>query len=318
MGISAKRLAARLLALPAVAGLALTAAGAAHAATATYPPQTYSRYVSSTNMYTMGCNQGKASDAQGQHTQLTLLNFGDPGWNDAGVYGAWDSYIGGFNSIATIQANVQNYLQGFWDCTSAGSKSFMNVAPGVTNDGTGINSSSDQALGQAWGQMIVSLGNWITSKGYGTQLAVLGAADFEPGYGSAAHALNWATGFESTGAYYYDFGSADGCSSGGCNNGWTLADEYQLAWGNPHAYAVPQIYNAAMAGEWKLISDWGKANASAGAIFFSAALSQYQACLDHSDACTGADFTPQQSWQALYSATGQAPPFATEMSYQST
>ena len=310
------RAAGPLLAVLGAVGLVSAAAGSASAAT--YPPQTYSRYVTTTNMYTMGCNQGKASDAQGQHAQLGLLNFGDPGWDGSGTFGAWDSYIGGFNSIATIEANVKNYMQGFWDCTVSGSKSFMNVAPGVTNSGSGINSGNDRALGTAWGKMVVDLGSWISSKGYGTQLAALGSADFEPGYGSPSHALNWASGFISTGAYYYDFGSADGCSSSGCNNGWSLANEYQLAWGNPHAYATPQIYNSAMATEWQLISNWGKANGSAGAIFFSAALSQYQACVDHSDPCSGANFTPQQSWQALYSATGQAPPFATEMSYQSS
>ena len=155
-------------------------------------------------------------------------------------------------------------MQGFWDCTVSGSKSFMNVAPGVTNSGSGINSGNDRALGTAWGKMIVDLGSWISSKGYGTQLAALGSADFEPGYGSPSHALNWAAGFISTGAYYYDFGSADGCSSSGCNNGWSLANEYQLAWGNPHAYATPQIYNSAMATEWQLISNWARPTAPPG------------------------------------------------------
>jgi hypothetical protein len=290
----------------------------ATAATATFPPVTYSRYVTTSNMYTMGCNQGKASDAQGQHDELVLLNFGDPGWNAAGTFGAWDSYLGGFVPNAAIETNVKNYLQGFWDCTVAGSKSFMNVAPGVTNHGSGINSSNAQALGVAWGNMVKDLNSWISSKSYTTQLGTLGSADFEPGYGVPGYALAWANGFGSTGEAYYDFGSADGCPPyGSCLNGWTQADEYQLAWGNPTALAAPQIYNAAMAQEWASISAWGGAHGSAGKIVFSAALSQYQACLDHSDPCSGMDYTPLQSWQALYSATGQAPYFATEFSYQS-
>jgi hypothetical protein len=316
MRIPAKSTAVRLLGLLSAVVVATTAA-VAPASAATYPPQTFSRYVASTNMYTMGCNQGKASDAQGQHTQLALLSFGDAGWDSSNTFGAYDNYIGGFNSISTIEANVKNYMQGFYDCTVSGSKSFMNVAPGVTNNGSGFNSANDYALGQAWGRMVVDLGAWIASKGYGTQLAALGSADLEPGFGPAGHAINWANGFQSTGAYYYDFGSADGCNSAGCNNGWTLANEYQLAWGNVHADAAPEIYNAAMAAEWKLISDWGKANTSSGAIYFSAAVSQYQACLDLNAACSGTNFTPAQSWQAILSATGQAPPFATEMSYQS-
>ena len=234
-------------------------AAAVSPAAATFPPVTYSRYVSNTNMYTMGCNQGKASDAQGQHNQLALFSFGDPGPNGAGTFGAWDSYIGGFNSIAAIQADVETYMQGFWDCTVAGSKSYLNVAPGVTNNGSGINSSRDTALGTARGTMVKNLGARITSKGYTAQLGALGSADFEPGYGTPSHALNRATGFQSTGSYYYDFGSADGCPPhGSCDNGWTQTTEYQLAWGNAHAFAAPQIYNAAMAQEWASISSWGR------------------------------------------------------------
>src|SRR5258707_3692351 len=124
------RRAAPLLAVLGAVGLVSAAAGTASAAT--YPPQTYSRYVATTNMYTMGCNQGKASDAQGQHAQLALLNFGDPGWDGSGTFGAWDSYIGGFNSITTIEANRKNYMQGFSECPGSGTKAVMNAAPGLT------------------------------------------------------------------------------------------------------------------------------------------------------------------------------------------
>jgi hypothetical protein len=291
----------------------------AAAAAATLPPVTFSRYVGTANMYTMGCNQGRASDAQGQHTQLVLLNFGDPGWNSAGTFGAWDNGLGGFVSNAAIEADVKTYMQGFWDCTVAGSKSFLDVAPGVTNHGSGINSANDRALGVAWGAMVKDLNSWISSKGYTTQLSGRGAADFEPGYGAPAHALAWAAGFGSSGAIYYDFGSADGCPPyGPCDNGWTQAVEYQLAWGNATALAVPQIYNSAMAQEWASISAWGAAHGSAGRIVFTAALSQYQACLDVGSPCSGTDDTPLQSWQQLTAATGLAPAFATEMSYQTS
>lgn len=50
MRTSIKRLTAKLLALPVAAGLAAGAAGVAQAATATYPPQTFSRYVTTTNI----------------------------------------------------------------------------------------------------------------------------------------------------------------------------------------------------------------------------------------------------------------------------
>jgi hypothetical protein len=282
------------------------------------PPSTFSRYVTASNMYTMGCNQAKASDSQGQPTQLVLLSFGDPGWDDSGTFGAWDTALGGFVSDSSIEADVKTYVQGFWGCTAAGSKSFMNVAPGVTNGGSGINSANNRALGVAWGNMIKNLNSWITAQGFGKRIDALGAADFEPGYGPAANAIAWADGFASTGSYYYDFGSADGCPPyGSCLNGWTQAEEYELAWGNPKAFATPQIYNAAMARQWASISAWGAAHGSAGKITFSAALSQHQACIDQGSSCAGANDTARQSWQELADATGSAPYFATEMSYRS-
>jgi hypothetical protein len=282
------------------------------------PPVTFSRYVTTSDMYAMGCNQAKASASQGQPTQLVLLSFGDPGWDDNGTFGAWDTALGGFVPDSAIEASVKTYIRGFSGCTAADSKAFMNVAPGVTNGGSGINSANNRTLGVAWGNTIKDLNSWITAQGFGKRLDALGAADFEPGYGPAANAIAWADGFASTGSYYYDFGSADGCPPyGSCINGWTQADEYELAWGNPKAFATPQIYNAAMAQQWASISAWGAAHGSAGKITFSAALSQYQACTDQGSSCAGADDTPQLSWQQLYAATGSAPYFATEMSYQS-
>jgi hypothetical protein len=319
-----RRFGAAAVGFTALAGAVFGAAPAAHAAT--YPGNTtYSRYVAATDMYAMGCNQGKASDSQGQPHQAVILSFGDPGWVNYGTWGAWDTYIGGFNSDATIENNVERYMQGFWDCTVNGSNSHMIVAPGVTNAGSGINSdpSTAAALGSAWGGMVKDLNSWIAAKGYTRQLAVMGAIDAEPSWGTYAYSEAWANGFMSAAGSlnYYDFGSADGCptaGSGACNNGWTQAEEYQMAWGNATAIAVPQIYtnDGAQAQQWAAISAWGAAHGSSGAIKWAAALSQYQACIDHNDPCSGTSNTPYQSWQQLTSASGTAPYFTSEMSFQ--
>jgi hypothetical protein len=302
----------------AIAAAATVTATALPAHAATYPGKvTWSRYVATKNMYVMGCNQGKASDAQGQPNQMVLLNFGDPGWVTAGTWGAWDSYIGGFVTNGQIENNVKQYMQGFWDCTAIASRSHIIVAPGVTNAGSGINSSSARALGTAWGVLVNHLNAWITAGGMQTQLSAAGAIDAEPGWGAPSYALAWADGFMTSNQVYYDFGSADGCPPyGSCLNGWTQATRYQMAWGNRTAIAVPQIYNNAMAQQWASISAWGNAHTSSGPILWAAALSQHQACIDHGDPCSGTNYTAQQAWQQLTSASGTAPYFATEMSYQ--
>jgi hypothetical protein len=319
-----RRAAATVLTVLATLAALLTDAfvAGAPARAATYPPVTYSRYVTTTDLYTVGCNQGKASDSQGQPHQVALLSFGDPGWITYGAWGAWDNYIGGFNNDATIENNVKRYMQGFWDCTVPGSHSFMTVAPGVTNAGGGINSTTAtaDALGSGWGAMVKDLNAWITAKGYGTQLRAFGAIDAEPGWGPPSYALAWAAGYmAAAGAFnYYDFGSADGCPPyGGCDNGWSQSSEYQMAWGNTTAIAIPQIYDYGQAQEWAGISAWGAAHGNSGAIQWAAALSQYQACIDHNDPCSGTDYTPYQSWQELTALSGVAPYYATEMSYQS-
>ena len=305
----------RLLCVVTGTAALMTVAGGAQAAT--YPGNvTWSRYVTTMSMYTMGCNQGKSSDSLGQHHQMAILSFGDPGWETYGTWGAWDSYVGGFQTDTAIENAVKTYMQGFYDCTVPNSDSFLTVAPGVTNDGSGINSSAATALGTAWGAMIASLNAWITSQGMGSQLTAFGAIDAEPGYGPPSYAQAWANGFMTSNLNYYDFGSADGCAPyGSCNNGWSQASEYAMAWGNRTAIGVPQIYNAAQGQQWAAISAWGAANSSSGPILWAAALSQNRACVDHDDPCAGEDYTPQQSWQELTNDSGTAPYYATEMSY---
>jgi hypothetical protein len=311
------------------------------------PPYTYSRYVGKYNgtfdLYTMGCNQGHASDRQGQPTQVALLNFGDPGYVN-GAYGAWDNGLGGFVRIGsvsqgnTIEWMVSRYMQGFWNCTVAGSRSFMNVAPGTNNHGSG---PVNYAHGQAWGRMVQDLNRWITSSGFTAQLWAHAGADIETSWSTPAAAENWANGFNSIGGVgYYDDGDAAGCpanGSGACNPynygnnlGWTTSDEYKVAWGIPAAFAVPEIYgndpsvnsDPPQANEWEQISLWGASHG--GAIFFSVALSQYQACIDAGFNCSGDFNTPAQSWQQMenqlnsHSVTAQTIPFSSEMSYQTS
>lgn len=315
-----RRLATRLVLLATAAAGTITATGAGTAQAATYPGNvTWSRYVTTMSMYTMGCNQGKSSDSLGQHHQMAILSFGDPGWQTYGTWGAWDSYVGGFQTNTAIENAVKTYMQGFYNCTVYNSKSFLTVAPGVTNAGSGINSSAANALGTAWGNMVKDLNSWIVSNGMQYQLTAFGAIDAEPGYGAPSYAQAWANGFMTSNLNYYDYGSADGCPPyGGCNNGWTQASEYAMAWGNRTAIGVPQIYNSAQAQQWAAISAWGNAHTSSGPILWASALSQYQACIDHHDPCSGTDNTPLQSWQQLTADSGTAPYYATEMSYASS
>jgi hypothetical protein len=304
--------------------LALQAPLASPALAASPPPVTYSRYVGTLSMYTMGCNQGRHADSIGQPREIAILSFGDPGWNGSGTFGAWDNRLpGGFATISQIQGAVQSYMQGFWNCTVANSHSFMEVAPGVTNHG----GAGTYAHGQAWGAMIGNLQSWIRSNNFGSQLYALGAGDLEPSWGSVSQTESWVNGYSTKGQLYFDFGSADGCPPyGGCNNGWSQAAEYYVSWGATFADAVPEIFteSGSQAAQWESISLWGSYNGVAGAIRFSAAMSQYQACRDVGSSCSGEDNTPAQSWTQLTNAmnsnsrTAGSISYSTEVSYQNS
>src|SRR5215467_408001 len=314
------------------APLALLAAqipiGSAAALAASVPPVTYSRYVGTLSMYTMGCNQGRASDSQGQPPQIAILSFGDPGWNNSGTYGAWDNRLpGGFATISQIQTAVESYMQGFWNCTVAGGHSFMDVAPGVTNHG----GAGTSGHGTAWGNMVTNLENWIQSNGFGSQLYAMGSGDLEPSWGPVGQTESWTNAFNATGNQYLDFGSADGCPPyGGCNNGWSQSSVYFVAWGEPAAQAIPEIFteSGSQANQWESISLWGSYHGSAGGMAFAAAMSQYQACIDVGSSCSGEDNTPAQSWTQLTNAMNSNSrtststvgpiPYATEMSYRTS
>jgi hypothetical protein len=316
----------RLVAIltPAVVLLWPTSFTTQTALAASPPPVTYSRYVGTLNMYAMGLNQGKHADSIGQPIEIAILNFGDPGWNSSGTFGAWDNRLpGGFATISQIQGAVESYMRGFWDGTVRGTHSFMEVAPGVTNHG----GAGTYAHGQAWGAMVSNLASWIQSKGYGSELFALGSGDLEPSWGSVSQTESWVNGYSTASQLYFDFGSADGCPPyGGCTNGWSQAAEYYVAWGATWADAVPEIYteSGSQAAQWESISLWGSYNGGSGPIAFSAALSQYQACKDIGSSCSGADNTPAQSWTQLTiamnsnSRTAGSIRFSTEMSYRTT
>src|SRR4029077_6456110 len=83
--------------------------------------------------------------------------------------------------------------------------------------------------------------------------------------------------------------------------GWTPADVYFVSWGAPLACALPEIYYLANATEWKQLNDW--------------AASQHLAQIQFTGVMTedgqGGTLSANDSWTALYNATGQSAPYLT-------
>ena len=148
-----------------------------------------------------------------------------------------------------VNAYVDGYHQGQYPYAP------VTIAIGTNND-----LHTSQAAGQDWARKIIEPIRKHAAPHRDIEIA--GANDIEPGFGSGPKtAKAWVRGFLSrTRARLVFNGSADGCSDehsrSVCNNGWTMHDLAYIAGGAAPSriLVLPQIYNAAMAYQWALIS----------------------------------------------------------------
>jgi hypothetical protein len=283
----------------------------------------------------MGCNQGHRSDSQGQPTQTVVLDFGKAAFNGSS-YGTIGFRGLGFITIAQIELAAKQYMQGFWDCTAVSSRSFMYVAVGTNNctiPAACSGSATYYAHGQAWAQMIARIQYWLANQSccppnqLTTQLDAIGGNDMELNWDTVSRTTDWANGFNSVGTVgYLDYGDAASCPPVGvCNNGWTQGDIYNVAWGIPAAFALPEIYNTLgnNAKQWQQISLWAVTH-GLGKILFNGAMAQSVACADVGDPCNGTNNTSDAAWQQLYSElnsdsrTSNTPINVTNISWQTS
>ncbi|GCE19565.1 hypothetical protein KDK_33650 [Dictyobacter kobayashii] len=216
-------------------------------------------------------------------------------------------------SNAQIEAVAEEFAHGYWHCTGSGdTSSVLKLGIGTNNSYYDVSSAG----GKTWVNMVAAVQSYNHSKGYDSQVVMMGANDMEPGFGSASSTIAWAQGFASVSGYLYlDYGSADGCpqystGNGSCNNGWNQYHEWYLSWGSPAAIVAPEIYYSSMARQWAMISLYA-AQSQGGAV-------QMQGPMDEYDLDTSS-LTPRQAWSDLWtnlnykSSTAQNMPFSLEI-----
>ena len=309
----------------------------AQPAEATAPPDTWSRYINNAShdsLYYVGCGQAQSSLSLGSSAEVVILTFGRAANNGS----AWGTivYSNAFASTTDIYNAMLGFLQGFYNCLSGSTSTFLTLGIGTTNDQLS-NTQAASGHGAAWSQLVTSVENWIRDPahpGVPQVEQVYGAMDFEPAWGPAAAAAAWSSAYGASYTQpYYDFGAAecqypyDG-SNRACSNYWLTSDRYQVAWGQPAAWAIPEIYtnSGSNASEWLAISKWGANYGSAGHITFRAALAQHEACVERpgDPSCVGADQGPQTAYDQLQSAinsdtqTMSAVSWDSQMSWQGT
>lgn len=270
----------------------------------------YMNTTSTSTSYTWGCNMGKADASHSPPTNSeVVLDFGGQLSNGSGSL-----MINGVSiTNAQIEAVAEEFAHGYWDCTGTGD------ATSVLKLGIGTNNSYydvSYAGGQTWVNVVAAVQAYNHSKGYASQVTMMGANDLEPGFGSASGSIAWAQGFASVSGYLYlNYGSADGCpqystGNGACNNGWNQYDVWYVSWGSPPAIVSPEIYYTANARQWAMISLYG-AQSQGGKVLMQGPWDEYD--LDTST------LTPAQAWSNLWtdlnnnSATAQNMPFSLEI-----
>ena len=239
-------------------------------------------------------NEGAADAAANPsgHGYLILLDIGGQDYADNGVVLSATTI---FLSNADLVSDIDAYVDGYHSKQKASAP--VTIALGTNND---MDVSS--ASGAQWAHSVVS-----PVSGHARQypgITIAGANDIEPGFRGTYAATNaWLSGYlGATAAPFVFNGSADGCSwtttNSGCNNGWSMSGLYRLSAGAspPRILNLPQIYNSAMAGQWKFISLTGIGQ-KAPRVDFAGALTEWTAC-QQTGGC--GSFTGNTAWQTLW------------------
>lgn len=263
------------------------------------PPTDWSFYVSpgdsAARAQYLGCRQAKFDNSR-NYGSFVILDFGSQRSNGEGTYLPSSAV---YWTNAADENYALHFAYGYQLCDPL---HLLILSIGTSNDGA----VTDGALGASWGAVVQRTARQASNRGY-SNVAVQGAIDAEPGFGSFPHFRGWEWGDKSgrgyvsrTTALLNDFGSADGCpqrlgryANLRCGDGWTVADEYSAVWGWAPNEATPEIYfdgcgdYGNQIGQWANVSAFGKHHGRKGMVRFVGPLDQG----------TGTCLTPAASWR---------------------
>jgi hypothetical protein len=243
----------------------------------------------------LGFKRGQEYESQNKpQNGVVILDFGSPHYYN-GNYGTTLYDYTTDIDIPQIMSSVMAFCDGFWLGLGLGLDydSFLTIIVSTNSSGNYVT----QGHGEAWGIMINDLHDWFVSKGYTSQMRIVGGSDMETNFRPPDEARAWVDGYSSTGFYtLYNFGNASGCpldypptepedQSGvialGCDTlGWTQDDVYYVSWGSLRAYPFPEIYNTtgANAEQWYRIALFTHLAHNHRTMIFRGTLAQFTAC----------------------------------------
>ena len=202
------------------------------------------------------------------------------------------------------------YAHGYYICTGSDTTTVAELAVS-TNNSYSVGSS----WGTQWANQVKETAGTVSGTVYHTQVSVVGGNDietFSKGPGLIQPTIDWMNAYSAVPGRLpvYNYGSADGCDHT-CSNGWTTSNYYFLSWGSPPAYSFPESYDVGQDDAW-----YNVRAAGGGFIGFSATLSQYEACLQLNNPCTGTDQGPDQAWTSFANVLGYSTQFSDDIGYE--
>jgi hypothetical protein len=210
-----------------------------------------------------------------------ILDFGKPTVT-AGRMGTYlvnqpNSYV----TVAQIEAAIQQYITTFMSNDLTNSRLWIGVGTNNTGDLMCANQGYGTRHGTEWALMINRLNSWVEQKGLNRapnppdKIKVSGAVDLEKWTGKdpdnsilvcngqilpqapPSEALQWAQAYSvATDHNYIYFGDyADDAEGLGLNQ-WGADLTWELSWGIPEAYPLPEIYTrtGTLAQKWQTLA----------------------------------------------------------------
>jgi hypothetical protein len=247
--------------------LALAPSGAAQASVSvtlatTAPAVTYGYYMSASStsaLNTEAYNDGYAFAQNNPNASIRylILDFGC-------VLPNAETYD--FGDLTLNNTDIQNALEQAVDGAHAGYKTGQIIVTYGNNNSCPTSYSNYYSAGEYQESRTGDVANYISSKGWTSQLGAAAASDMEPSFDTWADTSGLVNGVNDgsvggvAGEYdFIDYGSADGCptsgSSGNCNNGWTVADVADASYGGDLDFSLPEIYSETLAEQWKVVAN---------------------------------------------------------------
>jgi len=304
------------------------------------PPSPSSSYyiknASTSALWSSGCSLAIQMAAYPDSATASILHFGQPWQNSAGVYGTriFNQTVS-FVSRYEIEAGAKSFALAYAVCSFLYSNdTFLFLGIGVNNYGSYVNYTH----GSTWGDIVDTIETSLVGTSAEHRVFVMGAGDMEPGFNTPTATRNWVLGYFSQPArYMYNFGTADGCPDqnvpgtfdGQCGTPayptWKQSDVWFITSGQSGLRAFPEIYavNGVNADQWYQIALYGYRT---GMIFpFTArgSLTQYEACEQrpHKTGCQSSNpylkNIPDQGWEQLFTALRRDSQTSQTLSYSS-